>query len=220
MGTAVQPRYILPVLGSSEQGNHLMPLRAIVERALSEFFKHRAQELIPTQLVYEWQRSPVIKPHHTASDLPSGAAEFLKPNNPTLRALRARYAAFDSSVTELVVWHNGHVNVDDIAYFRGDNAYVWQLRSTNNLNIFGYLLAYYYVKSMDRMNLLDKLTEDNLFGNRTFVVDGRLISRDLIDSILEIYFLEGRLRLLLFQICVFLILGRVTVDWHIALFRA
>src|SRR5262249_27703187 len=172
-----------------------MPFKAIIKEALTEFLKHRGQEIVPTKLVYEWQRSPIIETCHAASELPNGAAQFLKPNNPQLIDLQDRYAAFDSSVTNSVLWGKGHVRVDDIAYFRQDNAYVWQLRGTNNLNILGYALAYYYAKSMDRMHLLVRLTEDNLFGSRTFIIDGRVISRDLIDSILEIHFLESHLQL-------------------------
>ena len=36
------------------------------------------------------------------------------------------------------------------------------------------------------------LDEDGDFGNFLFTIDQRKISRDLIDSIIEIYFLEGK----------------------------
>jgi hypothetical protein len=53
-----------------------------------------------------------------------------------------------------------------------------------------YALSTYYIKSMDRLRLLETLTEDELFGNFVFEIDHKIVSRDLLDSILEIYFLE------------------------------
>ena len=41
----------------------------------------------------------------------------------------------------------------------------------------------------------DKLVEDDYFGNITFDIDGKLVSRDLLDSLVEIYFLDRHLGL-------------------------
>ena len=84
-----------------------------------------------------------------------------------------------------------------LQYFRGDNAYVWQYRGVQRLEMveIKYLLAAYYVRTIDRLGLLDKLEEDPLFGIYTFDVNGRPVSRDLLDSILEIYFLERNLKI-------------------------
>ena len=83
---------------------------------------------------------------------------------------------------------------DDILYFRGDNAYVWQLRG-QNMNIMAYALTTFYVRSIDNLRLLERLEEDESFGNFTFRIDNILVSRDLLDSIMEIYFLEKHLNL-------------------------
>jgi putative sugar O-methyltransferase len=48
---------------------------------------------------------------------------------------------------------------------------------------------------MDRLGLLDKLTEDENFGNFVFSIAGRQVSRDLLDSVAEIYFLDRHLGL-------------------------
>jgi len=48
---------------------------------------------------------------------------------------------------------------------------------------------------MDRLGLLDRLIEDENFGNFAFSIAGRQISRDLLDSIAEIYFLDRHLGL-------------------------
>ena len=61
------------------------------------------------------------------------------------------------------------------------------------MDIMAYALTTYYVKSIDKLGLLDQLVEDDYFGNFTFLVDNKKISRDLLDSITEIYFLEKHL---------------------------
>jgi len=54
-----------------------------------------------------------------------------------------------------------------------------------------YVLSAYYARTVDRLGLLDRLTEDRAFGNYTVDVDDSLlVSCDLIDSVLELNFLE------------------------------
>ena len=45
-------------------------------------------------------------------------------------------------------------------------------------------------KSIDHLNLLDVLHEDDRFGVEIFNFHGQTVSRDLLDSIIEITFLE------------------------------
>jgi putative sugar O-methyltransferase len=80
-------------------------------------------------------------------------------------------------------------------YFRGHNAYLYQ-DGRFNRNVIGYLLSYYYIKSIDKYQLLERLLEDNSFGAITYLIDGKLVSRDLLDSIREIYFLDSHLNLI------------------------
>jgi SAM-dependent methyltransferase len=63
------------------------------------------------------------------------------------------------------------------------------------MNILGYALTTFYVKSIDRFGLLQKLKEDDYFGNYTFLIDNKKVSRDLLDSITEIYFLDEHLKI-------------------------
>jgi putative sugar O-methyltransferase len=58
-----------------------------------------------------------------------------------------------------------------------------------------YALTEFYIRSIDTLGLLEKLSEDGLFGVSTFVLNTKAISRDLLDSILEMYFLEKHLGL-------------------------
>src|SRR5262249_27770616 len=155
---------------------------------LNDVLRPYNAEIVPTQLLYEWQRVWINKPCRNNSSLPDDAGRYLRPDNPKLIDLQQRYRAFDPDVTTPFGWIDGHVRPEDITYFRGDNAWVWQIRGTNT-NILSHALTLYYLKSIDRLGLLDKLVEDNNFGNFTFTIAGRLISRDLLDAITEIYFL-------------------------------
>jgi len=125
--------------------------------------------------------------------LPEGAAAYLRPDNPRLLELKRAYAALDPRVTTPLLWRRGHVTPYDLRYFRGDNAYVWQAR--DGAGEPNYALTAYYVKSIDVLGLLEQLEEDELFGVHAFEAAGRKVSRDLLDSILEIHFLERHLGL-------------------------
>lgn len=164
-------------------------IRANVNSVLRRF----GAEIVPTRILYDWQRARgVHRACHAKHDLPAGAAQYLRPNNPRLEELRRRYAACDPQVVTPFVWTQNYVTSEDVASFRGDNGWVWQVRGSNS-NILGYALSFYYLKSMDRLGLLEKLSEDHSFGNFTFAIGGRLVSRDLLDSVAEIYFLDRHL---------------------------
>nr|QBK89485.1 MAG: hypothetical protein LCMiAC02_05800 [Mimivirus LCMiAC02] len=74
--------------------------------------------------------------------------------------------------------------------FRNDNAYIWQTRLGDGEK--EYTDYYYKLKKMDKLNLFSKTKENGEFGCKTWFVnkDKILISRDLLDSIIEIYFLK------------------------------
>jgi hypothetical protein len=171
-----------------------MDLKSYILKTFNSILTTKGFEIIESKWLYEWQKHPTIKPSYYQSRLPKGAKEYLQKFNPRLLALEDRYRAFNSDVTTPLVWTNTHVKEDDILFFRGDNAYVWQLRGPN-MNIMSYALTYFYTKLIDKLGLLEILKEDDFFGNFTFGIDNRLISRDLLDSILEIQFLEKYLRL-------------------------
>lgn len=138
--------------------------------------------------------------------LPAGAEEFLRKINPRLLQLQERYAQWNRSVMAPSVWTDVHLKPDDITYFRGNNAYVWQLMG-RNMDLTSYVLTAYYVHSIDSMSLLENLMEDNRFGNFTTTVGNRIVSRDLLDSIIEIYFLEKHLKISSFDTLTVLDIG-------------
>jgi hypothetical protein len=166
-------------------------------RYLNSLLKRYELELISSGVVYDWQRlsGPLADlPPSEKAVLPAGAAAYLRPDNPRLVELRERYKTFDSRVTTPSLWTDDHVRPQDILTFRAENAYVWQGRG-QNMQETAYALTEYYVRTIDALGLLDQLSEDELFGALTYVFDTKIVSRDLLDSILEIYFLERHLGL-------------------------
>jgi hypothetical protein len=171
-----------------------MQISSWIHDGLNGFLRKRGKEILPSERVYEWQRIDQQKPVFRQMELPADASFVLRPDNPRLVDLQARYRKCDPAVTTPLIWREGHLRAEDILHFRGDNAYVWQVRN-GNFNVMGYALAYYYAKAMDRYGLLDRLTEDDSFGNFTFPIAGRKVSRDLLDSVVELYFLDQHLDL-------------------------
>ena len=122
--------------------------------------------------------------------LPDGATDYLRPDHPRLAELRERYRRFNAPVTQHSWWSDDFVGREvDLRAFRGDGAYVWQLRDFNTG--VHYIATAYYTKEIDRLGLLRSLEEDDLFGARTHRFGESLtISRDLLDSVLELNFLD------------------------------
>lgn len=129
-------------------------------------------------------------PLYVPSPLPEKAKNYLKANNQRLVELKKRYGQVQNEALKPSVWDDNHTSKQlDLSFFRGDNAYVWQKRD-NNEEV-NYLITAYYYQSIDQLGLLETLEEDNLFGIFSYPFkDGKLISRDLLDSIGEILFLE------------------------------
>jgi hypothetical protein len=132
---------------------------------------------------------------HSGRGVTPADCAVLHTKNPELRALRHRYAGLQDIIGAPPVWRPGHVGADDLLYFRGDNGYVWQYQDNNRST--KYLLTYFYLKSIDTLGLFDVLTEDGDYGVFTFPTgetdhDGNdiLVSRDLLDSVCELLFLD------------------------------
>ena len=87
---------------------------------------------------------------------------------------------------ELGVWTDKHTQKIDLANFRSDNVYVWQKR---NLTIENYLVSYLLTRIADKADLLAQLSENGNYGVEFFEFSSRKISRDLLDSVLEINFM-------------------------------
>jgi hypothetical protein len=87
-------------------------------------------------------------------------------------------------------WDSGYTSELDLTDFRGDNHYVWQRRAFGEVN---YLTTILYARSHDGHGVLDRIDEDGAFGAQSLELEGRLYSRDLVESANELNFLLDHL---------------------------
>jgi hypothetical protein len=142
-------------------------------------------------------RRAVNLTHNDAVALPPGAEAYLRSDNPKLQELQAAYDALDIPAAVHTQWDSGWLSKNlSMAWFRGDNAYVWQFRQLGQAARIRMYLAMLDVESRDDLGLFGKLEEDGLFGAWTFKYGQRPeISRDLLDSINEINYLDDQMGL-------------------------
>jgi hypothetical protein len=137
--------------------------------------------------VYANRAAPVPAP-----PLPPEAEEVLRPDHPTLADYERRYQSHPAADSSQ--WSNDYIrNTIDMRFFRANNSYVWQ--QWDSTDPFRYGLTTYYTRLHDRFRLFDRLHEDGLFGAETYDIDGVTVSRDLLDSIAELTFLEEEVAL-------------------------
>jgi SAM-dependent methyltransferase len=170
--------------------NHSLMKQAVWE-FLYRFFPRHGHHLVQDGFLYDWQKDPTL-----ARGTARGGEkdDYLRPDNPRLKELRERYTAFDQTATTPIVWSPGHVTEEDLRNFRGADIYVWQSGGLN-YGLLAHVLTYYHVLSRDRLGLLKRLTDDPAFAVRLFEVDGRPVSRDLLDSVLEINLIDREIGL-------------------------
>lgn len=135
--------------------------------------------------------------HDDARALPPGAEEILRSDHPRLLELRRRYAASSLPMAQRTMWGARYLEKElDLRQFRGDNAYVWQLRNVRQQERYKYYVYLRDIAARDPQGLLRRLHEDGLFGCWAFDYPGwPTVSRDLLDSINEIYFLDRHIGL-------------------------
>lgn len=138
--------------------------------------------------------------HHRTSfatevPLPPGASERLRRDDPHLVELRDAYARLELPVMVRSKWGDGRLERDlALDGFRGDNVYVWQYRQFADSARLRFFLTSLEARQQDRLGLLDRLEEDGAFGCWTFrYADGRTLSRDLLDSVIELNHLDEQL---------------------------
>jgi SAM-dependent methyltransferase len=126
---------------------------------------------------------------------------------PRLNDLKQRYAQVRLPIANHSVW-GAKDAVDaktdigwggvDLRAFRGDSAYVWSYANADpRLSRMKYFIYADAVRRNDPMHLLQLLCEDGAFGCASFEYPeiGR-VSRDLLDSVIELNFLHKHLGLL------------------------
>lgn len=145
----------------------------------------------------EQDRRYLLGGHCTDVPLPQGALQTLQADNPQLIELRRAYRDSGLVVTRHSLWADETLSQElELRWFRGDNAYVWQLRQLRSQARLKQYLNLLDVREQDHLSLLDQLGEDGLFGCWTFeYANTQAVSRDLLDSVREINFLERHLGL-------------------------
>lgn len=146
----------------------------------------------------EDERRYLTNGYDDSTPLPEGAAEALTDHNPRLMELRRTYAALDLPVTQHHMWTPARVSEHvALRYFRGDNLYVWHYPEHPRAMALTLFLYMRYLEGRGGRELLDQLAEDGLFGCWTTEVAGYgRVSRDLLDSVSEMLFLDRQLGLL------------------------
>jgi hypothetical protein len=123
---------------------------------------------------------------------PDSEWPYLTAENPRLLELEAAYALDSSPMGAKSLWTSAVVADDvDLRYFRGDNLFLWQYTRSPVVNRLRNFVYGRYIQSIDHRHLLDILEEDGAFGCYTFVYDEMpRLSRDLLDSVAELSFLD------------------------------
>lgn len=168
--------------------------RAAVELA-NALLKHVDTEIVKRSHLDRLVGSRRNAPSFRNAPLPEGAEDYLRIDNPRLLELQARYKALPHLAMRHSQWNLRFVRRQiDLRFFRGDNAYLWTFQGVNSE--VSYLLAAYYADKHDQLGLLGRLEEDGLFGAHVFRFNNSVtVSSDLLNSILEIGFLERHLHL-------------------------
>jgi hypothetical protein len=114
------------------------------------------------------------------------------PDAPRLKDLRERYAELSSPLAQHALWRREFVDSQLRTHrFRADNPYLWQLRNMGESPRLKYYLCARYLASIDDRDLLGTLGEDGAFGAVAFQYETMpTVSRDLLDSVGELLFLD------------------------------
>lgn len=123
---------------------------------------------------------------------PEQDLDYLVVDNSRLRELEGRYARHVSPVRPQGLWAEAAPSrPEDLRFFRGDNLYLWQYTRSPLVNRYRAYVRARDVQAIDARGLLELLSEDGAFGCLTYDVEGLpLLSRDLLDSVAELAFLD------------------------------
>lgn len=203
--TDAERRAMMPIwewiVAAERRGGPLAPTRAVrkLVRTLSPA-PARAQpdELAQRFPLTDSDRSYLAKGYDERTPLPAGAAETLTQDNARLMQLCRVYAGLNLPAAQHHMWKPERVSQHvQLRYFRGDNLYLWHYPEhprAMSLTLFVYMR---YLESRGGRLLLDRISEDGAFGCWTTEVEGYgKISRDLLDSVNEILFLQRHLEVL------------------------
>lgn len=155
--------------------------------------RKQAQRLLQENME---NRDYLAKAYDDRIRVSAGDAAKLKADNKKLVDLRLRYAQLDLPAAKHMQWGERATDFisDHLKFFRGDTPYVWHYRDSKKVTELKYFVFLEYISRIDNRNLLDILIEDGAFGCWHFSYPGMpIVSRDLLDSINEILYLDRRL---------------------------
>lgn len=160
------------------------PLSALVKRGLARL----GYRLVPLS---GEERKLFGHPAAARAALPPELARALRDDHPRLLELQRRYAALDLPMAQRTLWSAQYLRGLNLAAFRDDNVYLWQYRNVRDDVRRKYFLYLRYLADRDPRGLLRQLGEDGAFGCWAFRFEGYPpVSRDLLDSVNELYFLD------------------------------
>ena len=141
----------------------MIPKKA-VRRMIDAILHPFGFRLMRESLLLGWQKNRGrIEYSYNKVKLPEGADDYLSQNNEKLVQLTRLYASLDTAVVTPSVWTSKHLRPIDLKYFRGDNPYVWQFKDYNSET--AYVITAYYIKTIDTLNLLEKLKRMTNLGS-------------------------------------------------------
>jgi len=168
----------------------IAPLSRLIDRGARQF----GYRFLPKSFLDLYQVDVDEPSGKSGDDSPADAAVYLQRDNPRLLELGRLYAGLDETLKTPLVWTDEYAAQTDLQHFRGHSAWVYQ-KGNLNLGERAHLLAAYFVLAHDELKLFEGLSEDGLFGAITYTAAGHKVSRDLLDSILEIGFLDRHLQI-------------------------
>jgi len=169
----------------------LIRLRRAVVHSVNGLARRFGVSVVRTSLLDELASARAgAEPPRPRSWAHRGAAPMIV-DTEWLRQLTVEYRAH--SLARLGgYWDSEYTSELDLSDFRGDNHYVWQRRQFGEVN---YLTTILYARSHDEHGVLDRIDEDGAFGAQSLELEGRLYSRDLVESANELNFLLDHLPL-------------------------
>jgi hypothetical protein len=165
-------------------------MKQFLLRQIQALLKRRGYTVVETRLLTAFDKERASRP---AADPPlaPGLDGVLRSDNPALADIRARYGKLKVDAAVHSLWNTGYVRDQvSLARFRGHSAYVWAYGELPRPTVLKYFIFAQYVQARARA-MLARTAEDGAFGCLAydFVETGR-VSRDRLDSVLELDFLE------------------------------